>query len=191
MFPRWMVLGAFGGCLLLAVACSRPDSGSASVEPAGKKPAATKQSAPGIEGEMLDGSPFSLKEKYATNVIMLDFWATWCGPCVMELPILIKLADEYQSRGVALYAVNGGEDVETVRDFLKERNWSFNVVMDASGKHADAYQVGGIPHLVLIDKQGTIRKVQVGYSPEAESELRHDLDEILADSGNTATQTPR
>jgi len=79
MFLRWMVFGAFGGCLFFAVACSRPDSGNASVEPVEQEPGATKKLAPEIEGEMLDGSPFSLKEKYATNVVMLDFWATGAG----------------------------------------------------------------------------------------------------------------
>ena len=179
MFLRWMFLGALGGFLLLAAACSRPDSENVSVEPAVQKPAEAKPAAPEIVGEMLDGSPFSLKEKHTTSVVMLDFWATWCGPCVMELPILIKLADEYQSRGVALYAVNSGEDPDTVRDFLKERNWSMNVVMDPVGKHSDAYKVHGIPHLVLIDKQGMVRKVHVGYDPDGEQQLRRDLDEIL------------
>lgn len=185
MFHRRTVLATLVGCFGLVGACNRSHSGTTSGGSPGEVTAEVKVAAPDIEGKMLDDTPFSLKEKYASHVIMLDFWATWCGPCVMELPVLVKLAEEYQSRGVALYAVNGGEDVETVRDFLKERNWPLNVVLDPEGKHAEAYQVGGIPHLVLIDRNGFVRKIHVGYHPDGERELRADLDEILADAPNS------
>jgi thiol-disulfide isomerase/thioredoxin len=136
--------------------------------------------APDVEGELLDGSKFSLKESYAKNVVLLDFWATWCGYCVEELPILMKLADEFKDKGVVLYAVDQEEDAETIRKFLQEKDWKLNVVLDTDGKHVSAYRVNGIPQLVIIGRDGNVHQVHVGFAPELEQLLRTELNAILA-----------
>ncbi|HJN07762.1 MAG TPA: DUF2092 domain-containing protein [Pirellulaceae bacterium] len=134
---------------------------------------------PDIASTMLDGSPFNLQERYAENILMVDFWATWCGPCVKELPILMKVAEQYADRGVALYAINQGEDVETIQRFLDQQKWKLNVVLDQKGAVGSAYAVEGIPQLVIIDKAGTVQSVHVGYSPGIEKTLRSELDALL------------
>jgi thiol-disulfide isomerase/thioredoxin len=140
------------------------------------------QPAPGVEGSLLDGSRFSLKDQFPKHVVLLDFWATWCGPCLEELPVLMKLAEEYQNQGVVLYAVNQEEDAEHIREFLKGKNWKLNVVLDPDGKHGNAYDLQAIPQLVIIGRDGKVRRVHVGYSPEIEQVLRKELDAILAAS---------
>jgi thiol-disulfide isomerase/thioredoxin len=120
--------------------------------------------APSIEGKTVDGTAFSLKEKYADNVVLVDFWATWCGPCVMELPILLKVAEDYKDRGVVLVTVNAGEDAEKIQAFQKELEAKFNVVLDPDGKHASAYQVSGIPQLVVIGRGGIVEELHVGLA---------------------------
>ncbi len=135
--------------------------------------------APDITSTMLDGSPFKLQELYAENILLVDFWATWCGPCVQELPILIKVAEQYADRGVRLYAINQGEDKETIQQFLDRNKWDLNVVLDQEGVTGTAYAVSGIPQLVIIDKQGKVQSVHVGYSPDIENVLQRELDALL------------
>jgi thiol-disulfide isomerase/thioredoxin len=135
--------------------------------------------APDVEGELLDGAKFSLKEHYATNVVMLDFWATWCPPCVMELPVLLKIAEEYRSQGVVLFAVNQQEDPKKVAAFVKENDWNLNVVLDPDSKHGDAYVVSGIPQLVIIGCDGLVHNVHVGFAPDVEKLLRKELDALV------------
>ena len=81
----------------------------------------------------------------------------------MELPILMKLADEFKSQGVVLYTVNGGEEPELIRRFQQEMEWKFNVVLDQDFKLADAYGVRTIPQLMVIDRGGIVREVHVGF----------------------------
>lgn len=183
----------FAGVMLLA-SCNRSqvDPGS-QVDPASETVATTseqeeKQSplvgkpAPDVESELLDGSKFSLKEQIGKGVILLDFWATWCGPCIEELPILMKLAEEYRDQRVVLYAVNQQEDAKDIGSFLERMGWKLNVVLDPESKHGDAYGVNGIPQLVIIGQDGNVRKVHVGYAPEIEGLLRTELDALVKPS---------
>lgn len=135
--------------------------------------------APEITSTMLDGSPFKLQDRNAESILLVDFWATWCGPCVMELPILMKVAEQYSDRGVRLFAINQGEDKETIQQFLNQKKWDLNVVLDQEGAASTAYAVEGIPQLVIIDKQGKIQSVHVGYSPDIENVLQRELDALL------------
>ncbi len=197
MSSRILLRGLFVACLVPLASCSRTGPNQF-VSPGAEKPAALgKESplvgkpAPDVEGTLLDGSEFSLKQQYASNVVMLDFWATWCGPCIAELPILMKLADDYKAKGVVLYAVNQEEDAETVRKFIEENGWKLNVVLDPNGKHGTAYRVSGIPQLVFIDRGGIVRKVHTGYGDGVEQILRDELDEILAAPTSLKTDSAR
>ncbi|HET6879927.1 MAG TPA: DUF2092 domain-containing protein [Pirellulales bacterium] len=135
--------------------------------------------APELKQELLDGGQFSLKEQKG-KIVILDFWATWCGPCVREMPLVAKVADEYQKKGVSLYCVNQGEESDAIRDFLKEKELKVTVSLDPEGEAGNAYGVQGIPTLVLIDKAGVVQSVHIGFSPEIGDILKKELDALLA-----------
>lgn len=136
--------------------------------------------APDIQLKLLDGGSFELKKEQGNNVVILDFWATWCGPCVREMPLVAEIADRYRAKGVRLYAINQREDPETIRKFLQSQKLNVTVALDSEGAAGDSYGVQGIPTLVLVDKKGIVQSVHVGFSPRITSVLEQELDALLA-----------
>jgi len=135
--------------------------------------------APLFKATLLDDSPFDLEAELGKKVIILDFWATWCGPCQVALPVLMEVAEKYKSQGVEFYAVDVGETPATVQDFLVERGIKLTVIMDRDGAIGEKYQVKGIPQTVIIGRDGTVRVVHEGLSPNLKEELSRELDEIV------------
>jgi thiol-disulfide isomerase/thioredoxin len=164
-----------------------PPSGPSPKAPhADEKSPLVGKPAPDIEQELLDGSHFSLNEQNGKSVVVLDFWATWCGPCVMEMPVVAKVADEYRDKGVALYCVNQREDADTIRSFLEENKSMVTVCLDPQGEAGDAYGADAIPLLVIVDKAGVVRNVHLGYSPDIGDTLKAELDALLAGTDTAA-----
>ena len=133
-----------------------------------------------FELELLDGESFQLS-KHQGKVVVLDFWATWCGPCIMALPKIMAATSELADQGVVLIAVNQQEDVGTVQGFLTDKSWDLTVAMDQDGQVAGSYRVTGIPQTVIVGKDGIIKKVRVGFDPNLESVLKAELKEVLAE----------
>lgn len=90
------------------------------------------------------------------------------------------MAEDYRDRGVVLYAVNENEDPETIRTFLERKEMSLRVPLDRQGRVGDLYGVMGIPHTVLIDRDGTVQVVHTGFGPGLKEQLRGELDSLLA-----------
>jgi thiol-disulfide isomerase/thioredoxin len=131
---------------------------------------------------ILGGGEFDLSEHVGKNIVVLDFWATWCGPCVKALPEVMKATDPLKNKGVVLVAVNQGEDAKPINKFLKRKKWKgLMVVLDNKNLSSDAFMVSGIPQTVIIDKKGIVRHVHVGYSPNIGKRLRKELEAILAE----------
>ena len=116
----------------------------------------------------------------AHEVVILDFWATWCPPCREGLPVLDALAKEYADQGVGIYAVNVGESESVAAQFMERQELVLPVALDAEGIVSDAYQVGGIPQTVVIDKDGTVRAVHVGFTPSLKDDLAEEIAASLA-----------
>jgi len=136
--------------------------------------------APDVDLKLLEKGEFRLKDHRDAHVVMLDFWATWCGPCVRELPILAEVAASYKDKGVVFCAVNQAEEPDDIRKFLKENKLDFTVALDPKGALGEAYHAEAIPLLVLIDKKGVVQSVHVGYSATIKTTLQKELDALLA-----------
>jgi len=144
--------------------------------------------APKFEVDALDGKAFKLGDALKKQVIMLDFWATWCGPCVAALPEVAAAAKATKDKGVVFYAVNLQETPEQVREFLAEHKLDVPVLLDAEGQVAQEYQVSGIPQTVLIGKDGRVHVVHVGFGGDAKSTLIKQLT-ALAEGKDLANET--
>ncbi|MEX2016114.1 MAG: TlpA disulfide reductase family protein [Candidatus Hydrogenedentales bacterium] len=138
------------------------------------------QPAPDISLRLLEGGERKLSAHEGNEVVVLDFWATWCGPCLQSMPILAAIEQEYADRGVALYAVNVGEPPALVASFLEDQGWDITVAVDPAMQAARDYVVNGIPQTVIIDKAGRIQAVHVGVGPNYRANLEEDLDAVLA-----------
>ncbi len=138
--------------------------------------------APIFAATLLDGEPFDLGQHLGQDVIILDFWATWCGPCREALPTLSEVASAYQDRGIKLFAVDLGESTDDVKTYLEQSGLPLTVVMDDDGSVAAAYEADAIPQTVIIDRKGTVRYVHVGVSPGLRERLSRELDELVRES---------
>lgn len=124
------------------------------------------------------GGVQSLKDSLG-QVTVVNFWATWCGPCRQELPELQKLYDELGGRGVAVLAVNLSSPREQVPLFLKRFNLSLPVYFLDEDTEA-ALNVHSLPTTVLLDAGGNIVNIWGGYSPDQVIELRQQTEGLLA-----------
>lgn len=113
----------------------------------------------------------TLAEYRGRKVVVLDFWATWCGPCRMAMPGLQAVKDQFKADSPEILSINQGESAAQAGDFMKKRNYDFHVLLDPETAIGAKYSVQGIPTLVVVDKAGVVRLIQVGYSPN-ESDLK-------------------
>jgi peroxiredoxin len=144
--------------------------------------------APSFVTTDVNGHAIDLKKYIGKNVVMLDFWATWCGPCVEAMPDVEEVAKEYAKKGLVFYAVNAGEEVGAVKQFLQESKLNPPVAMDLKKEIGPMYAVRGIPQTVLIGKDGKVQVVHVGYNSRLPKLLAREIDELLAGK-DLATET--
>jgi peroxiredoxin len=126
----------------------------------------------------LDGHPFQLKSQRGKAVLM-EFWASWCGPCRLEMPIVEKLHRRFQHKGLTVVGIND-EDPEVAQEFLQDKEFTFPMLVDKDGEVADSYEVDAIPTLVLVDREGKIVHREVGLG--SERQLLESLQKIGIDA---------
>jgi peroxiredoxin len=120
------------------------------------------------------GEPVSLGDLRG-QVVLINFWASWCGPCRQEMPILDQLYRKYKAAGFTLLGVNVEPKSGDAISFLKATPVSFPILFDTQSKVSNLYEVSGMPSTVIVDRKGNVRYVHHGYKPGDESQY---LDQI-------------
>jgi len=136
--------------------------------------------APTFKSVDLAEKPIDLAAHLGKDVVMLDFWATWCGPCVQAMPEVDGVAEKFADRGLVFYAVNVAEDAETIKEFLKTSELEVPVAMDPDGSITQSYRADGIPQTVLIGKDGKVQVVHVGFGEGLAELLSSQVEDLLA-----------
>ena len=131
-----------------------------------------------FRGQLLSGRPFVLNE-HADKIVVLDFWATWCGPCIRAMPDLMAAVSEFPDDKVILVGVNQQENEKTIADFLRAREWDLTVVLDPDGAISQRFQVQAIPQTVVIGPGGKIERLHIGAHNNLGEELKKVLNEII------------
>ena len=115
------------------------------------------------------------------QVVMLNFWASWCGPCRQEMPLLDQMHKRYSALGFTLIGVNVEANTQDAERWLGETPVSFPVLFDKDSKVSKLYDVSAMPSTVFIDRKGNVRYLHRGYKPGDESEYLNQIRALLKD----------
>lgn len=136
-----------------------------------------------------DAAPdFTLKSSTGENVrlaeqrgqvVMLNFWASWCGPCRQEMPLLDGISKKYGKMGFVLYGINVDQDTADAKNVLQKIKVSYPILFDPESKLSSLYKVEAMPSSVFIDKKGNIRFIDRGYVPGDEEKYIKQIQELI------------
>ncbi|MGH8246084.1 MAG: TlpA family protein disulfide reductase [Gammaproteobacteria bacterium] len=115
------------------------------------------------------------------KVLYVDFWASWCSPCAQSFPFMNALDREFRDRGLQMLGINLDEEPEDARAFLTRHPANFNVAFDAGGRCPQDFGVKAMPSSYLVDRQGNIRDVHLGFRRGEVDRLRALVEQLLAE----------
>lgn len=136
------------------------------------------QPAPDFALRSLGNENLRLSE-HLGEVVVINFWATWCGPCRQEMPLLDELYGKYRLAGLVLLSINLDDHLDRATQMARTLQVSYPVLIDERKDVSRAYQVGTLPLTVLIDREGVVRYVSQGYKPGYEERYADQLRELL------------
>ena len=179
---RWMVASITAALLCLTVTgCGSPKSVKAAV-----KAEKDRKVAPDFSLKDVNGREVKLSD-YKGKVVLLNFWATWCGPCKIEIPWFIDFEQRFKDRGFAVLGVSMDEDGwESVKPYLEGRKVNYRVVI-GNDEVADQYGgVSSLPTSFLVDQTGRVASVRVGLVSKSvyQNEIEHLLDNKRSADGS-------
>ena len=139
----------------------------------------------GLEGGVPGGDALGVDLQHRGQVVVLDFWATWCGPCREELPIVESLDKAYAGRPVRILAINSEGDgapadiSAKIKEFAEETSLALRVLPDFDGAVNRAYGIEALPTVVVIDREGVVRYRNVGTGEGMKQILRAQIDSLM------------
>ena len=136
--------------------------------------ASTSTPAPDFVLDSNTGKPIKLSG-YKGKVVMINFWATWCGPCRQEWPLLESIYKQYKNQDFMLLGVNVEPDSKPAGEWLKKQPVTFPVLYDVKSQVSDLYKVTGMPTTVWVDKKGNLRLVHQSFKPGDENEYMNNI----------------
>lgn len=171
---RWVMLGLGGGLVLvLAVLATRLGKDATYVPtPLIGKPA------PAFTFTNLDGTTVTNAD-LAGRPYVVNFWASWCGPCRQEMPLLDNLQQRYSKLGFSVVGVNVDKDSALANKLLKDIPVTFPVLLDYTGNVSASYNVSSMPTTVIIDRDGNVRYLHKGYKPGYEQDYEQQIKELI------------
>ena len=140
--------------------------------------ASTSVPAPNFTLKSLAGKNIKLSE-LAGNVVLVNFWASWCGPCRQEMPLLNAIHNKYEPLGFTVLGVNVEEQVANARSFIDERPVDFPILLDSKNKVSKLFNVIAMPTTVVIDRDGNMRFLHQGYQSGDEVEYRKMVKKLV------------
>jgi peroxiredoxin len=140
--------------------------------------------APALRARSVTGESIDLTELLARGPVVVDFWATWCKPCIQAMPELERLHQTYAARGVTVIGVSedGPRNYSKVRPFASRMGITFALVLDEDGRMQDAWQVPALPTTFVVGADGHILHVQQGYRPGTVDAIEQAVRAALGDS---------
>ena len=136
--------------------------------------------APDFALNTLDGKKIRLSDLRGKKVVLINFWATWCPPCRLEMPTMQQIYSEHGKRRLEILAVNIEPDAkEEIRDFVKELRLTFPILLDPDMAVTRKYRLFGLPVSLLVDREGVIRAKEVGYHDWTTKESRRQVESLL------------
>lgn len=169
-------------CTLMLGGCAEADTkagADAQTEPDSYHELSEGEMAPEFTASQADGGTFVFSEQNG-KVVLLNFWATWCGPCVGEMPAFERLHEEYGDR-VSILAVNCMEEMDTVNRFIADNGYTFPIAYDEKGDILKKYPSDGIPYTLIIDGNGMIKNIYLGAldAEQQYQEYKSAIDAVL------------
>ena len=143
--------------------------------------AAASEPAPDFSLRDINGKEVSLSS-HKGKVVLVNFWATWCGPCKLEMPHLDKMDRDLEAKGFEVISISTDDAraASKVKPLIKRGGYGFTVLLDKDTSVVSQYNPAKtLPYNVLIDRDGNIHKVFQGYNPGDEVELRHEVETLL------------
>ena len=134
--------------------------------------------APDFTLKSMTGLNLNLAEQRG-KIIVINFWASWCGPCRKEMPVLQTFYDKYQDLGVSVWGVNVEQENQAGRDFLADLNLSFPILFDETNTISATYQVEAMPTTIIIDRDGVVRYAYKGYKPGYEKKYAKAIKKLI------------
>jgi thiol-disulfide isomerase/thioredoxin len=113
------------------------------------------------------------------KVVYIDFWASWCGPCVQSMPFLHAINAKYRQQGLELVAINLDENKEDATSFLQKHPVNITLASNEDGQCSSLYGVQSMPSSYLIDKKGKVRYVQLGFNTTEEAQIHQKIQSLL------------